>query len=85
MAFDDKNQSKQGGMNKNQQNQGGPDRNNPNTPAGTTPIEGQTADQANNMDNEQELDEQGKATGQMSNQKESNRMAGTTTSGNSGN
>jgi hypothetical protein len=75
MAFDDKTQPNQGN---DQPKKGGLDRTNPNTPAGATPVQGQTeGNAAGNKPEDQELDEQGEATGQMSNQKESNRMVGT--------
>lgn len=82
MAFDDKTQPNPGNG---QQNQGGPDRNNPNAPSGVTTVQGQAEGNSGNKPQDQELDEQGRATGHMSNQKESNRLTGTTSSANSGN
>lgn len=73
MAFDDQNKGNPSSMNKGP-NQGQPDRNNPSTPI---PGQGHIEGKANDLDNEQELDEQAKATGQMSNQTETNPMVGT--------
>lgn len=64
--------------------QGGPDRTNPNRPTGETSGQGRTEGNAGNKPDDQELDEQGRATGQMANQKESNRMAGTSSANRSG-
>lgn len=80
MGLDDKTKPMQGKDQPNQDNQGGPDRNNRNRPTGGTSAHGQNPGRTDKS-NDQELDEQGRATGQMSNQKESNRMAGTSAGG----
>lgn len=77
MTFKDKTQPNQS------KGQGGPERTNPNKPTDVTPGEVQAEATADNMAHGKELDAQGKATGLMPNQKESNRMAGTTSSANS--
>jgi hypothetical protein len=85
MAFNDKNQGNQGGMNKNQQGQCCPDRANLNKPATGSSKQGQPQGQnkAGNKLNDVKMEEQGK--GKMPNQKGSNQFAGTGSSGNTGN